>query len=80
MRDPETGEKLSISSMKLHNNSIYIYLGTKKGEIFIYDRFSHMIRTQKKISKHPIDQIIFINEGSEFLFWDRGGRIGITSS
>lgn len=66
--------------MKMHSNCIYFYLGTKNGQICIYDRFSHMMRIQSKVSKYSIDKLFFINEGKDLLCWDRGGRIGIINS
>ena len=65
--------------MQIHPSFIYLYFGSKKGDVIIYDRFSDMLVNKKKVTRYRITHLLFIklNEKEELIFWDEGYRMGI---
>jgi len=66
--------------MKCHKNLVNLYIGCKDGSIYVYDLLASNVRTKNKISNQEILEIMLVNEGSEVLFWDVSGKIGIANS
>lgn len=63
LQNPDTCDRVSISTLKVHNNFINLYIGSKDGYIFIFDRMSSCIRNKNKVMSSEIVDIKFILGG-----------------
>ena len=71
---------MSITCINFHFNLIYLYLGSKDGSIYIYDRFSKAIRLCIQVTKHPIKYLHFLNDSTDLIYWEHPSRIGIVNA
>jgi len=59
---------------------VFLFIGCKTGDVYVYDRFTNKIRVKGKISAYAIQEIMFVGAGEEIMFWDVYGQIGVASS
>lgn len=61
LANPDTGKKVSISSMRCHRNLVSVYFGARDGSMYAYDLLASAVRTKNKITSCEILELMLVN-------------------
>ena len=50
LTNPEHGQRVSISCLKVHRDLVNFYIGSKDGEVYVFDKLIANVRIHKKIA------------------------------